>query len=511
VRTVPAFLILLGVAACAILPGRSERLEEPCELGEDVVGGQVEPGARDVVVPPRKKAWEAALGGEEAARPYVTSRLVGWPVRALADRRKLPADDRDFVARLARDTWRGIAAFTDGENHLPVDNVRLGAKSVTPADARVGDYTNVRSLGLHLLATVAAYELELVSAEEATARLRGVITTLMGLETHQGFFFNYYDTTSLERTSNFISFVDSSWLTAGLMVVRQTFPELAADATAMIDRQDYRFFYDAERRRMSHGYYVHRGARSLFHYGVLYAESRLGSLIAIGKGDVPESHWFAMVRTFPPSCRWQTQPPHGRRRKVVAGHPVVGGWYEWRGSKYVPSWGGSMFEALMPTLVLDEARYAGPSLGENDAAHVAVQRRFALEQLSYPVWGISPSAKPRGGYGEYGVKVLGALGYDAGVVTPHAAGLALAVAPDVAIANLRKLAEFYDIYGDFGFYDAVEPVSGEVARTYLALDQAMTFIAAANYLKDGCIQKRFAADPIAAKAFPILAEERFFD
>ena len=510
-RIAPALLILLLVTGCAgVLPGRPDRLDEPCELGDDVVGGQVEPGARDVVVPLRKKAWEAKLGGEEAARPHVTSRLVGWPVRLLADRRKLPAGDRDFVSRLARDTWRGLAAFTDGEDHLPVDNVRLGA-TVSPGDARVGDYTNVSSIGLRLIATVGAYELELVSAEEAVARLRGVLTTLLGLETHEGFFFNYYDTTSLERTSNFISFVDSSWLTAGLMVVRQTFPELSGECSRLIDRQDYRFFYDRERRRMSHGFYVHRGTRSLFHYGVLYAESRLGSVIAIGKGDVPEGHWFSMVRTFPPSCRWQTQPPHGRRRKVVAGHPVVGGWYEWRGTRYVPSWGGSMFEALMPTLVVDESRWAAASLGQNDAAHVAVQRRYALEQLSYPVWGASPSATPAGGYAEHGVKVLGALGYDAGVVTPHATALALAVAPEEAIANLRKLAELFDLYGDFGFYDAVDPRSGEVARTYLALDQAMTFIAAANYLKDHCIQKRFASDPIAAKALPILAEEHFFD
>jgi hypothetical protein len=513
VRTVPALLIVVGLAACAVLPGGSQRVEEPCELGEDVVGGQVEPGATDVVVPVRKKAWEAEFGGEEAARPHITQRLVGWPVLALADRRKLPADDREFVARLARDTWRGLMAFTDAESQLPIDNVRLAGRSVSPADARVGDYTNVSAIGLRLLATVAAYELELLTAPEAVDLLRATLATLRGLEAHEGFFFNYYDTTSLERTSNFVSFVDSSWLTAGLMVIRQTFPDLAAEATQLIDRQDYRFFYDQARRRMSHGYWVQRGTPSLFHYGMLYAESRLGSLIAIGKGDVPEEHWFAMVRTFPASCRWQTQAPRSRRRKELdeKGHTVTGGWYEWQGARYVPSWGGSMFEALMPTLVVDESQYAPASLGANDVVHVGVQRRFAFELLGYPVWGMSPSAVPGGTYGEHGIKVLGALGYEAGAVTPHASALALAVAPEAAIANLRKLAQFYDVYGDFGFYDAVEPRSGEVARAYLALDQAMTLVAAANYLKDHCIQTRFASDPIAQKALPILALEHFFD
>src|SRR5213076_3483288 len=98
-------------------------------------------------------------------------------------------------------------------------------------------------------------------------------------------------------------------------------------------------------------------------------------------------------------------------------------------------------------LVLDEARHAPLSLGANDAAHVAVQRRYALEELGYPVWGLSPSSTPgNDGYGEYGVRVLGSLGYGAGAVTPHAAALALTVDPDTAIANLRALATRFPAY-----------------------------------------------------------------
>jgi hypothetical protein len=124
------------------------------------------------------------------------------------------------MLRLARDTWRGLEAFTDREHHVPVDNVRLGEHSVDRADARVGDYTNVTSIGVHLIAIVAAEALGLASPGEAEARAVAVLDTLESLERHDGFFFNYYDTTTLERTSNLISFVDSSWLTAALMVVR---------------------------------------------------------------------------------------------------------------------------------------------------------------------------------------------------------------------------------------------------------------------------------------------------
>src|SRR5262249_46305720 len=154
-------------------------------------------------------------------------------------------------------------------------------------------------VGLRMIAIVAARELALVSDAEALAELRALLATLERLERHAGVFFNYYDTTSLERTSNFVSFVDSSWPTAGLMVVRATFPELGPATTRLIEEQDYRFFYDPTAALMSHGYYVHRATRSVYHYGVFYTESRLGSLMAIGKGDVPEEHWFRMVRTFP--------------------------------------------------------------------------------------------------------------------------------------------------------------------------------------------------------------------
>jgi hypothetical protein len=96
------------------------------------------------------------------------------------------------------------------------------------------------------------------------------------------------------------------------------------------------------------------------------------------------------------------------------------------------------------------------------------------------------------------------------VVTPHASALALAVTPEAAIANLRELAARYPIYGAYGFYDAVDPTSGQVGQRYLTLDQAMLFIALANHLADGVIQRLFAADPIAARVLPLLGEERFF-
>ncbi len=473
--------------------------------------GEPGPRADDPVVPAKKRAWEAALGGRRAAQVAVKARLVGWPARLLAEPPSQAAPSEEFLLRLAHDTWRGLDALTDREHGLPLDHVRFNASSIEVGDADIGDYTSPTDVGLHLISIVAAHELDLLSQEEALGRLHTTLRTLEGLETFEGFFFNYYDTVSLERTSNFVSFVDSAWLTAGLIVVRNAFPRLSEPCTRLIERGSYRLFYDDVWQAMSHGYYVNVPARSQYHYGVLYTESRIGNLIAIGKGDVPEEHWFKMKRIFPAACGWQTRRPMETGEKNLRGCSVRGGYYEWNGYRYVPSWGGSMFEGLMPTLVLDERAHAPASLGRNDVTHAVVQRRYALEQLGYPVWGVSPSASPHGGYGEYGIEILGSRGYRAGAVTPHAAALALSADPDAAVANLRRLTELYPIYGEYGLYDSVDPASGEVGHAYLALDQSMILISIANHLQDHCIQRHFATDPIVQRVLPIIADEDFFN
>lgn len=460
---------------------------------------------------PEKDAWEKSVGGREAARPLLKARLAGWPARLLVPREELPAGEREFLERLARDTWRGLLELSDREHGLPLDNVSFDS-GLDAVAARIGDYTNVTNVGARLADVVAAFELGFIDRAEALRLVGLTLDTLDRLETFRGFFYNYYDTTSLERTSHFISFVDSAWLTAGLMTVRMTFPEARERCSKFIDRGDYAFFYDRKWKLMRHGYFVNRKRYADAHYGVLYTEARLGSLIAIGKGDAPPEHWFRMIRTFPRSNRWQSMPPLNRRIKTVAGHKVTGGHYRWKDVDYVPSWGGSMFEALMPALLVDEIQHAPRSLGANDRAHATVQRRYAVEELGYPVWGMSPSSTPGSvRYAEYGVNLLGAKGYFPGVVTPHAAALALAATPAEAVENLRTLAMRYPLYGEYGLYDAVNPQTGEVAHKYLALNQSMILIALANHLKDHAVQRRFTSDPIMLKALPLIGAENFFD
>ena len=193
------------------------------------------------------------------------------------------------------------------------------------------------------------------------------------------------------------------------------------------------------------------------------------------------------------------------------GHAYLGGYYEWKDLQYVPSWGGSAFEALMPALILKEKESGAQGLGLNDARHALGQFRYATEELGYPVWGMSPSSVPEGGYSEFGAKPFGSKGYKAGVVTPHASVLALEFEPEKVVVNLRKLIKLYDIYGEYGFYDAVTVKTGRVAHKYLSLDQGMIFVALNNYLNDGAVRRRFHAEPAMRQAEGLLTEEKFFE
>ena len=102
-------------------------------------------------------------------------------------------------------------------------------------------------------------------------------------------------------------------------------------------------------------------------------------------------------------------------------------------------------------------------------------------------------------------------GYKSGVITPHATYLGLEFAPEESIKNLRKMIDTYNAYGEYGFYDAINVKNGKVAIKYLCLDQAMSFIALTNYLKNGSIRNYFHNDPIAKNAEELLKVEDFFE
>ena len=182
---------------------------------------------------------------------------------------------------------------------------------------------------------------------------------------------------------------------------------------------DFRFFYDpydpadpvrhpgqlrVGYRPDDHRYYGH--------YGMLNTEARIASYLGIASGQLPPEHYYRMFRTLPESLAPQQQPPRGTTRDYY-GVKVFEGSYDYRGARIVPSWGGSMFEALMVTLFVPEDVWAPRSWGINHPLYVRAQIAHGLEEAGYGFWGFSPAASPRGGYEVYGVKALGTyrLGY----------------------------------------------------------------------------------------------------
>lgn len=472
-----------------------------------------DPGPSAVDQPKRVLSKTTIPHGTVEFARFLAGRLRGFP-KTLVVKKDFPQEDKEFLKEIARDTWKFFDEVMDAENHMPLDNIQLGEDEPLGQGVWIGDYTNVTNVGVYFMAVVSAFDLGFITKEEAIERIQKTLAAVERLKFHSsGFPYNYYDTTLMDPTSFFVSFVDSGWLLLGLYVARSAFPEaLTEPTTRMITRGNFKFFYDPIERQMFHGYYDNLGVYSDYHYGVFYAEPRAATYMAIARGDIPEEHWFeGLVRTFPENYDWQGQTPKNRVTRDVLGYKCTGGHYAWKDLKYVPSWGGSAFEALMPTVVLKEKELAPEGLGMNNAVHVQGQIRYALEEAGQPVWGMSPSSVPGGGYSEYGAKPFGIKGYKGGVVTPHASVLALEYAPGQVVANLRKMLELYEIYGEYGFYDGVNVTTGKVARKYLALDQGMILIAINNFLNNGALRERFHADPEMKKAEKLLSAEKFLE
>lgn len=434
-------------------------------------------------------------------------RLRGFPEKAVVDRLS-PENSREFLQVLAKDTWKFFENIVDKETGIPLDTIIVSTPEAMGQNTVIGDYTNITNIGLYLMTFPAAEDLGFLTHEEAESRVLLVLKSLKKMKRYKGFFFNYYDTTTLERTTHFISSVDTGWLLAGLIIIRNSYPGRAAEiAGIMIKDMDMRFFYDPAERLLYHGYFSNIHSHSEYHYGTFFTEARVTSFIAIGKGDIPAENWFAMDRTFSADMDWQSQVPQGRKPALVSGQRFYSGHYVWNGKPIVPSWGGSMFEALMPGLIINEKKLSPKGWWLNGLRHAQAQVDFARSN-DYAVWGMSPCSDPYGKYGEFGVKPVGIKGYPAGIVTPHASFLALSVIQDAAIDNLRKLIrEYPDIYGEYGFYDAVDPKNGKVAYRYLALDQAMSFLSLANILNPGKLYERFHGDSIVKKAEILLQSE----
>ena len=577
-----------------------------------------------------------------AASPFllmwlVAPRVAYWlsvPVGARV--RPLSHGERALLRKTARNTWRYFETFaTASDGWLPPDNYQEEG-----AEPRLARRTSPTNIAMGLLSTLAAHDLGYLPTTSAIERLDRMLTTLEGLERHEGHFLNWYDTATLAPLHpRYVSTVDSGNLAGALVTLvqgllgltvrpqrreqlleglvdtaellaaasssmsapnsrhepgrlasgtfggevpstvserdaltsinalargivaearralRESRPSnfepfaaqlgevaerivraqtidsdgdlafwcravlegiaaldlqgepsearlraLALRAAALSDGMRFGLLYDRRRRIFSIGYRLADaegpGRLDASFYDLLASEARLASFVAIAKGDVPQHHWFHL----------------GRLVTNVNGRATL------------MSWGGTMFEYLMPLLVM--RNFTGTLLDQSCRASVRRQIDYGRER-GIP-WGISESAyafTDRAGNYQYRAFGVPGLGLKRGlsddlVVAPYATALASLIAPAAATRNLERLARG-GLDGRFGFYEAVDyrprrsadaeqppDTSGPaVVRAFFAHHQGMSLVALANVLCDDAFVKRFHADP-RVQATELLLQER---
>lgn len=265
---------------------------------------------------------------------------------------------------------------------------------------------------------------------------------------------------------------------------------LADLVKSMAMSMEFGFLFDPDRQLLSIGYRGTDGSLDSNCYDLLASEARLASFIGIAKGDLPATHWFRLGRTLAP---------------IDGGSVLI-------------SWSGSMFEYLMPSLVM---RAPSGSLLERTNRLVVRQQVKYGDELGVP-WGMSESEfnardiKQAYQYSSFGVPDLA---YKRGlsesiVIAPYASGLASMVRPAAAVRNYKRMA-LSGARGTYGWYEALdytrarlpEGTKFAIIRAYLAHHQAMTLVGIANALHDGAMRTRFHSEPIV-QAAELLLQER---
>ena len=269
-----------------------------------------------------------------------------------------------------------------------------------------------------------------------------------------------------------------------------SYHDLSRQAETAFREMDFRFLFDPQRQVFHIGYNVESGNLDANHYDLLASESRIASLLAIAKRDVPTSHWLHLSR------------------------PLA----QVEGMRTLLSWSGTMFEYLMPDLVMRS--YRGTLLTQSSAA--AVDRQIAYARQKGVPWGVSESgyfgfdANQNYQYRAFGVPGLGlrrGLSDDL-VVAPYASLLALHLRPHAVMKNVQRVTELRAL-GDYGLYEAIDYTRARIppgqkhaiVRSYMAHHQGMALLSMANYLCDGIMINRFHSDPLVQSVELLLQEQ----
>ncbi|MFJ2990636.1 GH36-type glycosyl hydrolase domain-containing protein [Collimonas sp. NPDC087041] len=292
------------------------------------------------------------------------------------------------------------------------------------------------------------------------------------------------------QSANYLSALDTAIADGSRQAVeRMLIIEQLMTQAVDFARMEYGFLYDPATHLLAIGYNVSERRRDVSYYDLLASEARLTTFIAIAQGQLPQESWFAL----------------GRQLTIAGSEPIL------------LSWSGSMFEYLMPLLIMPT--FENTLLDQTYTSAVKRQIEYGM-QRGVP-WGISESgyntfdASLNYQYRAFGVPGLGfkrGLGDDL-VIAPYASMMALMVAPEEACRNLQQMsAEGFE--GEYGFFEAIDYTpsrlprgqTNAVIRSFMAHHQGMGFLALSYLLLNRPMQKRFESDPLFQATMSLLHE-----
>lgn len=412
-------------------------------------------------------------------------------------------DAQSELKAWARQIWDFFEQYvTEQESWLPPDNVQCDPSEV------IAHRTSPTNIGLYLVSVAAARDLGFISTHTMVDRMASTFSTLMAMQKWNGHLFNWYDTKTLEPLEpRYVSTVDSGNLVAYLMVVRQALAEYSGDnpdldpqiltlsdhIAEFIEATDLGVLFNPDERLFCIGYNVSTHQRETALYDLLASEARQTSLVAIALGQVPVSHWFTLGRALTMAGRWKT----------------------------LLSWSGTMFEYLMPSLILRTYRH---TVWESTTRGVVAGQRTYAAAYGVP-FGVSESGYYQFDYQlNYQYRAFGVpgLGLNSGlsddlVVAPYATMIAL---PYARQKGMEALMRFQDLgaKGPYGFYEAVDftrrrlpPGSRyEVIKSFMSHHQGMSLLALVNLLAHDVMIARMHRDP-HVRAANLLLQERVAD
>ncbi|MDQ0064107.1 GH36-type glycosyl hydrolase domain-containing protein [Paenibacillus harenae] len=477
------------------------------------------------------KAVVLALALLWCAAPLVVRWLDGSPKQSEA---AFTEQETEALRNLSRDIWSFYEDFvTEHDNWLPPDNVQL------EPDRGIAHRTSPTNIGMYAICAVAARDFGFIDTTGLIERLERTVNTIELLEKWEGHLYNWYDTESLAPLMPvYVSTVDSGNLVAALMAVKEGLVEwmradwgskteapgskgpehrqqnrfevafadelgiagkgdlmargnrLAARIDALAQGTDFRHLYDSKTNLFSLGYHVTRRERDEVLYDLLASEARQASFVAIAMGQVPVSHWNALGRTM----------------TKVGGKPAL------------LSWSGTMFEYLMPWLLMRTYRH---TIWDSTYKAVVSRQIEYAKQRNVP-FGISESGyyafdhQLNYQYRAFGVPGLGfkrGLEQDL-VLAPYATIMAMPYAPKEGLRALKRMEEL-GARGPYGYYEAMDFTPRRlkhdrrhaVIRSFMAHHQGMSLLTLSNMLLPYSMIDRFHRNK-EVRAAELLLQER---